>query len=62
MAPRKPKTSVDETVEVNLFPIEEGVCITKAELDEALRENMLRKTGSQPIEGQLDDLWRRLQG
>lgn len=43
-----------------IFEGEEGVCITKGQLEEVLRENMLRKTGSLPIEGQLDDLWRHL--
>lgn len=38
----------------------ESIHVTRSQLEEVLRENMLRKTGSLPIEGQFEDLWRRL--
>ena len=38
----------------------EGVCITKTDLYEALEANMMHKLGQHPIEGQFEDLWRRV--
>lgn len=40
----------------------QSITITRAELEAAVNENSLRKLGSQPIEGQVDDLWARLGG
>jgi len=63
MAARKPKPVV---VEPEPGVIEEakidGIFVTKDQLLEALRDNMQYKTGSLPIVGQFDDLWRRLTG
>ena len=44
------------------FAGEEGVCVTKGDLFRAVEENMRHKLGAAPVEGQLDDLWRRLRG
>jgi hypothetical protein len=64
MAARKPKPVEivePETVEVaNLFDGEEGVCVSKSDLEAALRANMMFKLGAAPVVGQFDDLWRRL--
>ena len=57
MAARKPKP-VPETVAPE--PVKDGITITKAQLEEAVRANMQYKTGSLPVEGQFEDLWRRL--
>lgn len=61
MAARKPKPVVVEQVEVaDIFEGKEGVCVSREDLERALVDNMKHKLGAGPVEGQFDDLWRRL--
>jgi len=61
MAARKPKPVVVEPLEAEPIPVAiDIVTVTKARLESAVRANMQFKTGSLPVEGQFEDLWRRL--
>ena len=63
MAARKPKPVVVEPeTAVEQVERKDVITITRAQLLEALRDNMQYKTGSLPVVGQFDDLWRRLTG
>lgn len=60
MAARKPKPVAVEPVAAEIVANLDIVTVSKSRLEAALRANMMAKTGSQPIEGQFEDLWRRL--
>jgi hypothetical protein len=60
MAARKKPVAVETPAAKPIADDDSLMLITRNQLEIALRANMMHKTGSQPIEGQLDDLWRRL--
>ena len=60
MAPRKPKPPVEIDEPAYIIPDPNIILISREDLEKALRANMMRITGSSPVVGQLDDLWRRL--
>lgn len=58
-----PKAAAPRPPRVERMPPPDGsILITRAQLEDAFNENSIRKLGSQPVEGQLDDLWARLGG
>lgn len=58
---REIEPEVIESIAIQTFEEgTEGVCVTKDELATALNANMVYKLGHRPVEGQFEDLWRRL--
>lgn len=67
MTKAKPKPDAVEAADEGVDPPDQSqvipsVHLTKDDLQEALEQNMIRKLGAHPVEGQLDDLWMRLGG
>lgn len=61
MAARKPKPVVVEPVAIMEWnEPKDTITVTRDDLEKALLANMKHKLGAGPVEGQFDDLWRRL--